>query len=94
METGRYEKCEGGFTGIFDIIGNVNEIIYYYDKSVEHEDELAFEHVGGNYKSEPGLWRSAIVSYANCVGDGSAGREFEYDYRFSNYTGFRCCSDL
>lgn len=84
---GSLSKCEGGYTGIFDMIANVAEWIDSCDDNTgdggPREDDC--RHMGGAY------------DYPDPAGQGhNVTCDFDdYDWRESQYTGLgiRCCLD-
>ena len=73
--------CEGGYAGIFDMVGNVSEWI-------DDCDDTGCAHRGGSFGSGTTPDAAAELDEVECLASGHIGRLSKY-----GSVGIRCCSD-
>lgn len=83
VPVGSYATCEGGYSGLFDMSGNVNE--WVWECTEDHEVQLCTRIGGG--------WIAAIDDSGCFESPTSPLRWYPPDSQ-DYMTGFRCCYDL
>jgi formylglycine-generating enzyme required for sulfatase activity len=76
--TGSFEGCEGGYSGLFDLTGNIDE---WTATCWRQDDMYSCRWVGGYF----------FATEPDCYYGFEAKR---YPYQWSRYAGFRCCLSL